>query len=194
MAPADQLVLAAEVTDARFATRTACLRAGPRRRATNLAVDAALVPGAAVPTARAFGRAAGAFQAELGACATHATTERHGTGAGAKDANPVASAPTTVGVDPAAIRATGTTVAVGYALGRGLLDWFFGLLLFLLLAPGGDVSAVENTQASTDGCCEANNNAAPGAHVSQDTRQVVELQVIHPEASRPSISRQRDPS
>lgn len=142
MVPTDQVLLAADITNARFAIWAAFVGARPRRRTADLAVDAALVARAAVPVARARGGAASAIHTLLGAGAARAAAARGGAGARAKDADQVAGAAATVAVDAATIRATGAAIALRDAPGR----WFgrrllrlllFLLLLFLLaLAPG----------------------------------------------------------
>lgn len=72
---ADQRILAACVADACLAIWTARPRAGLVCRATDFAVDAALVPRAAVTIAGTLGRAALALQAVLGAGTADAITE-----------------------------------------------------------------------------------------------------------------------
>jgi hypothetical protein len=101
--PANQLIRAAAISQARVLGRAARGVAGLWRRATDFAVDAALVARAAVPIAYALGWTARAVQAALGAGTTCAVTARGRTGTGAKDAGQVARTPATVAVDAAAI-------------------------------------------------------------------------------------------
>ena len=101
--PADQLVRAAAIPKARVFARAALLGTGPWRGTTDLAVDAELVPRAAVPIAYALGWTAVAVEAPLGGRAARTVAERGRAGASAKDAGQVARAPAAVAVDTAAI-------------------------------------------------------------------------------------------